>query len=144
MGVVISKKPFSVIRRRTSYFYEYEEEKEEEKDDDEKEETPEETEDEDFWTKLVNNEYFWLYISSFVIALAIIITVVVVVINKWKKRHPKQVVGENTVKTEKDIKVVLPEVQVKEEAEEDEEYVDEIKPRYVQRTVNKGKKKKKK
>lgn len=128
----------------TSYFYEYEEEKEEEKKDEEEEETPEETEDEDFWTKLVNNEYFWLYISSFVIALAIIITVVVVVINKWKKRHPKQVVGENTVKTEKDIKVVLPEVQVKEEAEEDEEYVDEIKPRYVQRTVNKGKKKKKK
>lgn len=128
----------------TGYFYEYEEGEQtsEEEPDEEPDENEEETED--FWTKLFNNEYFWLYISSFIIAIAIIITIIAVLVNRWKKRHPKQVVGENIVKTEKDIKVVTPEPQVKEDALEADEYVDEIKPIYVQRTVNKGKKKKKK
>ena len=94
-----------------------------------------------FWDNLFNNEYFWLYISSFVIAVVIIITVIAVVIGRWKKKHPKEVVVENVAKTEKDIKVVPTAPQVKEDALEADEYVDEIKPTYVQR-VNKNKSRK--
>lgn len=126
--------------KSTSYFYEYkatEEEPEKEPEDGDK--NPEEKPS--FWDNLFNNEYFWLYISSFVIAVVIIITVIAVVISRWKKKHPKEVVVENVAKTEKDIKVVPTAPQVKEDALEADEYVDEIKPTYVQR-VNKNKSRK--
>ena len=125
----------------TSYFYQYTEEKTDNKTDDTDDDKDEEEEKESFWDRLFKNEYFWLYISSFVIALAILVTVVVVLIRKWKKKHPREVVVENVAKTEKDIKVIPTETQVKEDALEADDYVDEIKINYVQR-VNKNKSRK--
>lgn len=88
----------------------------------------------------------WLLVSSIVIAVAIILVVVVVLVRRWKKKHPKEVVGENVVSTNpvKDIKVVETPSGAKEDLEEDEEYSDVVKPVYTQRVVNKGKKNKKK
>jgi hypothetical protein len=127
----------------TSYFYQYEESTDEDTDTDDDNDGSDTTE-ENFWEKLVANQYFWLYISSFVIALVIIVTIIAVLVNRWKKKHPKEVVGENIVKTEKDIKVINPEPDVKEDALEFDEYVDEITPVvHNQRKVNKGKKKNK-
>ncbi len=124
----------------TSYVYEYSEKT---TSDGEEEPDPEEPEEEEsFWDKLFNNEYFWLYISSFVIALVIIITVVVLLVRRWKKKHPKEVVVENVTKTEKDIKLVPPAPQVKEDALEADEYVDEIKPVTYNQRVNKNKSRK--
>ncbi len=128
--------------------YVYAAEKTDEKDTDDGDtdegDTKEEQEKEDFWTRLVKDQYFWLYISSFVLGIIIIIVVIVVLVRKFKEKHPRKVVGENMVKTEKDIKVVEPEAQEKEEALEFDEYVDEIKPVVQQRVLPKKKKKKKK
>lgn len=85
----------------------------------------------------------WLLVSSVVIAVVIIVVVVVVVVRRWEKRHPREVVGENVTKTEKEIKVVLTPVE-KVEAVESDEYSDEIqKPLYVPRKNPKKKNKKK-
>lgn len=123
------------------YTYEYTEKKADDSDDDD--DTDDEDKDkESFWDRLVKNEYFWLYISSFVIALVIIAAVIAVLVTRWKKKHPKEVVVENVAKTEKDVKVVPPAPQVKEDALEMDEYVDEPqKANYVQR-VNKNKSRK--
>ncbi len=122
------------------YTYEYSEKKADDKDDDK--DKDEEKEKESFWNRLVKNEYFWLYISSFVIALVIIAAVIAVLVTRWKKKHPKEVIVENVAKTDKDVKVVPPAPQVKEDALEMDEYVDEPqKVDYVQR-VNKNKSRK--
>ena len=123
----------------TVYAYEYSDTTKTPAEDPEEPEEPEE--EESFWDKLFKNEYFWLYISSFVIGLVIIVTVIAVLVKRWKKKHPKEVVVENVAKTEKDIKVVPSAPQVKEDALEADEYVDEIKPVYNQR-VNKNKSRK--
>lgn len=112
--------------------------------DNEKEEDPETTPEET--PSIWEGGQGWLLISSIVIGAVIIVVVVVVVIRTWKKKHPKEVVGENVVKTEKDIKVVV-QNQEKVETVVDDEYSDEVvKPVYVQRVTNKkkGKNKKKK
>lgn len=119
-------------------FYSYDEdEKTDDGDDDgDDDETPPKT---SIWDR----GEAWLLISSLVIAVVIIIVVLVVIIKRWKKKHPKEVIGENVTQTEKEIKVVV-HTQEKVEVEEDAEYSDEIKPAYVQRVVQKKKKKKKK
>ncbi len=84
----------------------------------------------------------WLLISSIVIAVAIIVVVIVVFVRRWKKKHPKEVVGENVVnpaKEAKDIKVVETPSVEKVDVEEDEEYSDVVKPVYTQRVVKKSK-----
>ena len=116
---------------KTVYKYEYEAEEDDDKDEeDDDHDHDHEEEEESFWDRLFNNEYFWLYISSFVIAVVIVITVVVVIVNRWKKKHPKEVIVDNIVKTEKDIKIVPTVSKEKEEALESDAYVDEIKPVY--------------
>ncbi|MCI5790659.1 MAG: hypothetical protein MR239_02075 [Clostridiales bacterium] len=81
----------------------------------------------------------WLLISSIVIAVAIIVVVIVVLVRRWKKKHPKEVVGENVANPAKDIKVVETPSVEKVDVEEDEEYSDVVKPVYTQRVVKKGK-----
>lgn len=86
----------------------------------------------------------WLLISSIIIGVIIVVVVVVMLIRRWQKKHPREVRGENIVKTEKEIKVVAPVVS-KEQMLESDEYSDEVaKPKYVQRVVKKPAKKKKK
>lgn len=114
----------------TTYKYEYPlEEKEKKSDDGDEDKDEEKPEEPSLWEKIANNEYFWLYISSFVIALVIIITVVAVLINRFKKRHPAQVVGESKVKPEKEIEAIARVPQTKEEPLESDKYVDSIPPR---------------
>ena len=81
----------------------------------------------------------WLLISSIVIAVAIIVVVAVVLVRRWKKKHPKEVVGENVANPVKEIKVVETPSVEKVDVEEDEEYSDVVKPVYTQRVVKKGK-----
>lgn len=124
----------------TTYTYEYKEKETDTSDTDntDTDNTDKEEEKESFWDKIVKNEYFWLYISSFIIALVIVIAVIVILVRKFKKKHPKEVEVENNVKTKKDdVKepVVEKQPDVKEEPLEADEYTEEIKPRYVQRTV---------
>lgn len=116
--------------KSTVYKYEYtvEENTDSNENNNSENEKKDEEEKESFWDNLFNNEYFWLYISSFVIAVVIIITVLVVLINRWKKKHPKEVIVENAVKTEKDIKIVPTTTQEKEDASESDDYVDKITP----------------
>lgn len=128
----------------TVYKYEYtEEETDPDPDTNPDTDNKEEEEKESFWDKLFNNEYFWLYISSFVIAVVIIITVIAVLINRWKKKHPKEVIVENAVKTEKDIKIVPTATQEKEDVLESDDYVDKITPAPYRPTDHKKKKKRK-
>lgn len=114
--------------------------------EDEETETPEEEEEEP--TDEVKNSIWdrgdaWLLISSIVIAVVIVIVIVIVLIRRWQKKHPREVKGENIVKTEKEIKVITPNIN-KEDILESDEYSDEVaKPKYVQRVVRKDKKKKK-
>lgn len=126
----------------TNYYYTYKEKEEEKTPDEDNTDTNKEEEKESFWDRIFNNEYFWLYISSFVIALIILITVIVILVRKWKKKHPKEEVVENNVKTESDLPKPIPtESKEKEDALESDDYTDEIKPNYVQR-VNKNKSRK--
>ncbi|HKL74373.1 MAG TPA: hypothetical protein VJ903_05755, partial [Clostridia bacterium] len=67
----------------------------------------------------------------------IIVVIVVMLIRRWKKKHPREIKGENILRAEKDIKVIEPE-QFKEEFIVDKEYTDD-KPKYVQRVVTKKK-----
>ena len=77
------------------------------------------------------------------IAVVIIITVIAVLINRWKKKHPKEVIVENAVKTEKDIKIVPTATQEKEDVLESDDYVDKITPAPYRPTDHKKKKKRK-
>ena len=123
----------------SSVVYSYDEDKPTEETPDEPEENPE-AEKQSVWDR----GDVWLLVSSLVIAVIIIVVVVVVVVKRWKKKHPKEVIGENVAKTEKEIKVVDTASSVKEDIDDDEEYSDKVKPVYVQRVVRKGKKKKNK
>ncbi|MGN1042552.1 MAG: hypothetical protein ACI4SK_03600 [Christensenellales bacterium] len=123
----------------SSVVYSYDEDKPAEETPEEPEENPE-AEKQSVWDR----GDVWLLVSSLVIAVIIIVVVVVVVVKRWKKKHPKEVIGENVAKTEKEIKVVDTASSVKEDIDEDEEYSDKVKPVYVQRVVRKGKKKKNK
>ncbi|NLL56766.1 MAG: hypothetical protein GX242_06100 [Clostridiales bacterium] len=121
-------------------FYSYDEDKKEdpvEEPDDEPDQEPEEKPS--VWSR----GEVWLLVSSLIIAVVIIVVIVVLLIRRWKKKHPKKVVGENILKAEKDIKVIEPEQQQKEDFIIDEDYTDD-KPKYVQRVVPKKKKSKNK
>ncbi len=124
------------------YEYGEVEESDDDEDDGDDEPTEEDEQKDDFWTNLINDQYFWLYISSFVLGLIIIVVVIVVLVRNFQKKHPKEKVFENNVKTAKEIKVAEPEPQVKEDALEADDYVDEIDVKYTQRKVQKKKKKK--
>ncbi len=133
----------SLSDSKVASFYEYPEKTEEETTDEDDDDDDNEEEKDNFWKNLLNNEFLWLYISSFVIAIVIIIVVIVIIVRYVKKKHPKEVVGENVVKTEKDIKVIPTTPDVKEDALEADEYVDNVKkPIVQQRTVQHKKKKK--
>ena len=133
----------SLSDSKVASFYEYPEKTEEETTDEDDDDDNKEEEKDNFWKNLLNNEFLWLYISSFVIAIVIIIVVIVIIVRYVKKKHPKEVVGENVVKTEKDIKVIPTTPDVKEDALEADEYVDNVKkPIVQQRTVQHKKKKK--
>jgi len=122
----------------SSRVYSYDEDKtsDPEPDEDEKPADPDKT-------SVFDRGDVWLLVSSLVIAVIIIVVVVVVLVRRWKKKHPKETVGENVVKTEKEIKVVETPSQTKEDIVEDEEYSDKMPVTYNQRVVKKGKKKKK-
>lgn len=125
--------------KSTSRLYAYNKDDEVPPDDDE-ETTPEDTDNGTIWDR----GDAWLLISSIVIAIVIVIVVVVLIIRRWQKKHPREVKGENILKTEKEIKVIAP-VLNKEDILESDEYSDEVaKPMYVQRVVRKGSPKKKK
>ncbi len=125
--------------KATSQFYSYDKDKDSNGGDDNEEPGNEEQPKQSIWDR----GEVWLLISSLVIAVAIIVVVVVVLVRRWKKKHPKEVVGENVVKTESEIKVVTM-AQDKVDVTEDDEYSD-VKPIvYNQRVLPKKNKKKKK
>ncbi len=124
-------------RAKAVSFYDYAEDPEQDEDEDEDEEETPEPETPSIWER----GDAWLLISSIVIAVVIVVVIVVLVIRRWKKKHPKEVKGENILKAEKEIKVVEPESKDKEDFIIDDEYVDD-KPKYVQRVVHNNKKKK--
>lgn len=123
-------------------FYEYskDEEPEEPEPDDDDTEEPEKDKDK---KKIWDRGEIWLLVSSIIIGAMILAVIIVMLIRRWRKKHPKEIVGENILKAEKEIKVITPEQQFKEDIADNSEYIDE-KPRYVQRVVKNNKKKKKK
>lgn len=99
-------------------------------------------------TSIFDRGDIWLLVSTIIIGAAIIATVIVVLVKRVKKKHKKPVKGENVVKTDKvpiEVITATDNSTVKDDADDDEEFIDRKesdKPKYVQRTVSKKKKKK--
>lgn len=126
--------------------YSYPEDKEDDTGDDEGDDDEEDNSNNK--TSIWDRGDAWLLISSIVIAVVIVIVVVVVLIRRWKKKHPREVVVENNVSTDKKVKIEedkpAPAPVIEPIDEDTEEYSDVVeKPVYVQRVVRKDKKKKK-
>ncbi|MFA6867514.1 MAG: hypothetical protein WCR54_08400, partial [Clostridia bacterium] len=120
-----------------SKFYEYSEDEEVEKtDDDTDTEEPKEPK-----TSIWDRGDAWLLISSIVIGVVIIFVIVILLFRRWKKKHPKEVIGESKLKVE-EIKVI-PTNKNFDTFKADDEYSDE-KPIFVQRKVDKSAKSKRK
>lgn len=121
-------------------FYEYDEDEPTETDDND---DTDDTDTDDTKTSIWDRGDAWLLISSLVIGGVIIVVIVVLLVRRWKKKHPKEVVGENKLKAE-EIKVIENKPTDVLNIKEDDEYSDEVKPTYVQRKVDKGSKSKRK